>query len=67
MAQNALKFKDFNSKFLWALPEVQASLDSIVKCPLRNPGFSSQLNPFKPSGVKWLHFKVFSVILHNTV
>ena len=25
------------------------------------------LNPFKPSGVKWLHFKVFSAILHDLI
>ena len=23
------------------------------------------VNPFKPSGVKWLHYKVFKAILHG--
>ena len=34
-----------------------------VRCLLRNVYTLHDFNPFKPSGVEWLHFKAFSAIL----
>jgi len=38
-------------------------LGPLTELAIRLTSVVCQLNPFKPSGVKWLHYKVFKAIL----